>query len=35
MSLELWEEKELCVSNTSSKREEKRKVTLRIRENET
>ena len=35
MLLELCLEKELCVSNTRFKREEKRKVTLRMGENET
>ena len=35
MLLELYLEKELCVSNTWLKREEKRKVTFRMDENET
>ena len=35
MLLQFWLEKELCVSNTWFKREEKRKVTFRIGENET
>ena len=35
MLLEFCLEKELCVSNTWFKREDKRKVTFRIRENET
>ena len=35
MLLEFCQKKELCVSNTWSKREEKRKVTFRMRENET
>ena len=35
MLLEYCLEKELCVSNTWSKREEKRKVTFRMGENET
>ena len=35
MLLEFCLEKELCVSNTWIKREEKRKVTFRIGENET
>ena len=35
MLLEFCLEKELCVSNTCVKREEKRKVTFRMGENET
>ena len=35
MLLEFCLEKQLCVSNTWSKREEKRKVTFRISQNET
>ena len=35
MSLEFCLEKELCVSNTWLRREEKRKETFRIGENET
>ena len=35
MSLEFCLEKEICVSNTWPRREEKRKVTFRMGENET
>ena len=35
MLLEFWLEKELCVSNTWFRREEKREVTFRMGDNET